>query len=199
MPRYREIYIKNLSKIIVWKITEEEHQLIDLIENPNVLEKVQNYKSISHRKQYLATQILLQQEKLDKLMTKDENGKPLLPKGYISISHDSNYVAVMLSKKKCGIDLQSESTKVMRIKHKFYDEDDAEIIGQEVPFYTLIWSLKEALYKVNGDPMVYFKEHIRIKTILGNRIQASILYEKYQSDFQLAVKKVDDLILTFTV
>lgn len=199
MPRYREIYNQNLSKIIVWKITETEEELTSLVNDNKVLDIVLQYKSLSHRKQYLVTNILLEQEHCNHLMTKDENGKPILPEGFISISHDSNFVAIMLSSEKCGLDLQSESPKVMRIQHKFYDEDDANKIGAEIPFYTLIWSLKEALYKINGDPMVFFKEHIRISEIKGNRIKASILHEKYLENFELMVKNVDELILTFTV
>lgn len=199
MPRYREIYNKNLSKIIVWKITETEDELITLVNDDNALSKVQLYKNETHRKQFLVTNILLEQEDCKHLMTKDENGKPILPNGYISISHDSNYVALMLSSKKCGIDLQSESAKVLRIRHKFYDDDDLKILGVEIPFFTLIWSLKEALYKINGDPMVFFKEHIRIREVNGKKIKASILHKKYLEDFELMVKNVDELILTFTV
>ena len=199
MPRYREIYNKNLSKIIVWKITETEEELITMVNDDAVLIKVKQFKNATHRKQNLVTNILLEQENCRQLLTKDENGKPILPNGFISISHDSNYVAIMLSSKKCGIDLQSQSPKVLRIKHKFYDDEDVKLFGELISFFTLIWSLKEALYKINGDPKVFFKEHLRITNIENNYVKAKNLHESYEEKIDLMFKNIDELILTFTV
>lgn len=199
MPRYREIYIKKETKLIIWKVTEEEDELLSLLGDFDLPERFAKYKSESHRKQFLATQVLLRQEGLTSLITKDENGKPVMENGFLSISHDSEYVSLMISNKMCGVDLQSVSPKVMRVKHKFYAENDAIVEGDEVVFQTLIWSLKEALYKVHGDPMVYFKEHIRIKSIMGNMAKCEILNPDYLGEFTLSIKKVDDLFLVFTV
>ncbi len=199
MPRYREIYIKKEAKIIVWRIEETEEQLLSLLVDYSLPESFHNYKSASHRKQFLSTQILLQAEGVLGEIYKDENGKPLLNNGFVSISHDSNYVAVMLSKKKCGIDLQSLSPKVLRISHKFYDQCDTPQEGDEVSFQTLIWSLKEALYKINGDPMVYFKEYLRINSINKNTADCSVLYPAYKSDYKMSIGKVDQLYLVYTI
>lgn len=198
MPRYREIYIKKEAKIIVWKITEEEDELLLMLGDYQLPERFSMYKSMSHRKQFLVTQLLLKEEGLLDELEKDENGKPVLKDGFVSISHDSIFVAVMISKKICGIDLQSVTPKVLRVKHKYYDEDDALLVGDEVVFQTLIWSMKEALYKVYGDPMVYFKEHIRILSIDKNTAICQILHPDYTGDFKLTIKKIDDLFLVFT-
>jgi phosphopantetheinyl transferase len=199
LPRYREIYIKKETKLIIWKITEEEEVLLSLLGDVPLPERFSKYKSVSHRKQFLATQILLKNEGLLSLVSKDENGKPILDHGYISISHDSNYVALMMSSKRCGVDLQTVTSKVMRVKHKFYDDEDAPVEGDEVVFQTLIWSLKEALYKVYGDPMVYFKEHIRIRSIDNNLAKCEILHPDYRGKFDVSIKKVDELYIVFTV
>jgi phosphopantetheinyl transferase len=198
LPRYREIYIKKEAKIIVWKITEEENELISLLGNYTLPERFEKYRSMSHRKQFLATQVLLQEENLLDVIKKDDNGKPIIENGYVSISHDSNFVSLMISNKECGIDLQSATPKVLKVKHKYYDENDAQIEGDEVEFLTLIWSLKEAIYKVHGDPMVYFKEHIRIKSVNRNSAECQILHKDYIRDINLTIKKVDDLILAYT-
>lgn len=199
MPRYREIYIKKETKIIIWKVTEEEGELLSILADSELPERFKKYKSASHRKQFLATQILLKEEGLASLITKDENGKPVMDEGYVSISHESNYVALMKSNKRCGVDLQSIAAKVMRIKHKFYDDEDTSVVGDEVIFQTLIWSLKEALYKVYGDPMVYFKEHIRIHIITNNLATCEVLHPDYKGEYTLSIKKVDDLFLVFTI
>ena len=199
MPRYREIYIKKEAKIIIWKIEETEDELISFLDTTDLSPKFHSYKSLSHRKQFLATQILLKREEIQNKIIKDVNGKPCLKSGFVSISHDTNYVSLMISNKVCGIDLQSVSPKVLRIKHKFYDEDDLEQFGEEIDFYTLMWSLKEALYKLFGVPKLFFKEHLRINYIQDNIANCSILHPEYVGEYNVYIGKVDNLYLVYTI
>lgn len=199
MPRYREIFIKKEARIIVWKITESEQDLIDLIQNPIHLEAIRNRKAESSRKQYLASRIILEQEGLDTELVKDENGKPKLKDRHISISHDSDYAAVMIANYDCGIDLQSVSEKVLRIKHKFFDDNDKMIVPNELNGLTIAWSIKEALHKLNGDPLVYFKEHMRIISGDEHTVQTKILHPDYLKDVTLELRRIDDLYLAYTV
>lgn len=199
MPRYREISIKKEAKIIVWKITESEDELIQLIENETYLELVKSRKSISSRKQFLATRVLLEQEGIAHELQKDENGKPKLNNQHISITHDGNYVAIMLSIKSCGIDLQSISNKVNRVRHKFFDESDFMATPDETVGLTIAWCIKEAIYKIHGDPMIYFKEHMRIRTIEGSIVKADILHPDYLKNVTLELRKIDELYLSYTI
>lgn len=199
MPKYREIFIKKNARIIVWKISESEEELASMIENKDHLEEIRNRKAESNRKQYLATRIILEEEGLDNQLKKDINGKPQLKNGFISITHDSSFVAVMIADYQCGIDLQSISKKVLRIKHKFFDENDLMIESDELLGLTIAWSLKEAIYKIHGDPLVYFREHMRILSKDGHRIAAEILHPDYLKDVTLELRKIDDLYLAYTV
>ncbi|MCB9196138.1 MAG: hypothetical protein H6598_07915, partial [Flavobacteriales bacterium] len=97
MPKYREIFIKKDARIIIWKITETEDELADLIKTTAFLEEVKSRKSLTSRKQFLATRIILEQEGIEKDLVKDENGKPKLTNHHISITHDTDYVGVMIS------------------------------------------------------------------------------------------------------
>jgi phosphopantetheinyl transferase len=199
LPRYREIYIKKEAKIIIWKIEESEQDLILMLGNYEIPESFYKYRSESHRKQFLATQNLLKSLGLLGKLKKDHNGKPLLSNGFISISHDTDYVAVMVSEKLCGIDLQHVSEKVLRIKHKFYDENDASIVGSEIHFMTMVWSVKEALYKLHGDPLVYFKEHLRIEYLDRYKSIAEILKPNYAERYDLEIRRVDNIFLAYTI
>lgn len=199
MPKYREIFIKKEARIIIWKITETEDELADLIKTTAFLEEVKSRKSLTSRKQFLATRIILEQEGIEKDLVKDENGKPKLTNHHISITHDTDYVGVMISNKDCGIDLQSISEKVKRVQHKFIDEDDLQLADNELDSLTISWCIKEALYKIHGDPMVYFKEHLRIVKKNGSRILSRILHPDYVKDVTLEIQKIDELYLTYTI
>lgn len=199
LPKHRVIYHKKEAKIVVWKITETESELIQMLQEPAISDGILDRKSETNRKQFLASRILLKEEGLLHEIEKNENGKPFIPNNHISITHDTDYVAIMISKNSCGIDLQSISEKVFKIKHKFIDNDDVLLDLDELISLTISWSLKEAIYKIFGDPLLYFKEHIRIRKMDINTIYVDILHPKYLRSVLLKVQKIDQLYLTYTV
>lgn len=202
MGIYRTISYKNLANITIWKITESESELFQLCNDVKISEKAYLIKATTQRKQFLASQLLLKKLTIDTLLEKDANGKPFLTNGiHLSISHDSEYVAVMLSNLKCGIDLQSVTTKIVNIKHKFVHSDDYCFISNDLEELTLAWSAKEALYKINGDPMVYFKDHLRLTTVNKEDalINAQIIHENYSQKVNLRYRKLDDILIVYTI
>ncbi len=202
MPIYREILYKKLSKIIVWKITEEEEELLSLLNEPAIAENSKKYKNLKRRKQYLSTQLVLKHFNLFDSLEKDANGKPHIRNSdqYISISHDTDYVSVIISDKVCGIDLQHISEKTLRIRHKFLSLDDsgAPENKYDIDYLSIVWGIKEAVYKINGEPMVYFKEHIRIYKLEDNYAEVYILHPDYKNKISLSIQKLDDIYLIYT-
>ena len=80
--------------------------------------------------------------------TKTENGKPVHPDIYFSISHCKELCAVAVSSDNVGVDIEAEidPQRAERIRqyvlHKNEDPDtDA----------TLLWTRKEAVFKLKGD------------------------------------------------
>ena len=202
MPIYREILYKKLSKIIIWKITEDEDTLLSLLNAPEVARISTKYKNLRRRKQYIATQLVLNQMGLYDCLVKDENGKPHIKDAtdFISISHDTDYVAIIVSSKACGIDLQHVSEKTLRIRHKFLSLDDSSAPERkyDIDYLSIIWGIKEAIYKINGEPMVYFKEHIRISKLERDYAEVYILHPDYKNKFSLHIQKLDDIYLIYT-
>jgi phosphopantetheinyl transferase len=199
---FRTISIKKEANITVWKITESEEELFSRVGDDEKVSKALLIKATIQRKQFLVSQILLQELNLKESIFKNINGKPLLNNGeYISISHDTNFVAIMVSKYPCGIDLQSISSKVLKIKSKFVDDSDCFTTSLSEEDLTLAWSVKEALYKINGDPMVYFKEHLRL--ISQNKdemlLNALILHESYSQELKLRYRKLEDVFLVYNI
>lgn len=199
LPKFREIYIKKEAKIILWKITETEEELRSLLKKQSILTEIQKHRSELHRKQFIASRILLEQHNLLDCIRKDENGKPMIPEGHLSITHDSEYVALMISRNVCGIDLQSCTEKVFRVKHKFLDPTDFFPDQNELIGLTKVWSIKEAVYKIFGDPMVYFKEHMRLTGVDDKNISVDILHPDYKRSVTLEIRKIDDLFLSYTL
>ncbi len=202
MGIFRTISIKKEANITVWKITESEEELFSRVGDEEKVNKALMIKAAIQRKQFLVSQILIQELNLKDSLFKDKNGKPLLKNGkFISLSHDADFVAIMISDFPCGIDLQSISSKVLKIKSKFVDTYDFCSTSLSEEDLTLAWSAKEALYKINGDPMVYFKEHLRL--ISHNKdemlLNSSILHESYSQELKLRYRKLEDVFLVYNI
>ena len=95
--------------------------------------------------------------------------KPYLPgeKYHFSISHCGNYAAAIVSStERVGIDIEIITPRVERIKHKFLHADELSFVhtyGREkqIPLLTLLWSVKEAMFKWWGRGDVDFSEVLR--------------------------------------
>lgn len=97
-------------------------------------------------------------------IVKDELGKPFIKDDHrsISISHCGHFVSVVLSEKRCGLDLEFVGDRIQRIQHKFTTEAELD----KLKFLThseachMLWGGKEALYKIYGKKKVEFSEEL---------------------------------------
>ena len=83
----------------------------------------------------------------------------------ISITHTGEYAAVILHPcHPVGIDIERVSDKVARVKHKFLNKSELAFVDSrsEKTHLALMWSAKEALYKVMGQESVDFINDIII-------------------------------------
>ena len=82
-----------------------------------------------------------------------EQGKPYFTKLplYFSISHCKNGIAVLVSERECGVDIESLDRKVSKalMEHTMSEEELHEIDSQPEQFIAL-WTRKEALLKRRG-------------------------------------------------
>ena len=151
MPFYQDLTDKNAS-ILFWKYNEEDvfdHQA--LIE-PENFAKVEHY----HPKkliEYLMIREMLKMLKPDHKILYKTIGQPyLFPKdAFISITHSYPFAALAVSRKRVGIDFERIMPKILRIKHKFLHPTEIPWTENknEVHFLTVIWVIKEALYKLH--------------------------------------------------
>jgi phosphopantetheinyl transferase len=162
--------INGNAKIAIWHIAEEKNFF---------LQKVPLQREITHphkQLQHLAGRYLLQHLYPDfpyHLIEIADTRKPFLPNEeyHFSISHCGDYAAVIVSKDhRVGIDIELVTPKVEKIKHKFLNEEEIELVnGQwsmvngEIRLLTLLWCCKEAVFKWYGSGEVDFKDDIHLQ------------------------------------
>ena len=178
MPLVYQQNINETTRLGVWHIAEPENFFLKLV--PLQREITHPHKRLQH----LAGRYLLKELYPDfpyGMVRIADTRKPFLENEayHFSISHSSDYAAVMVSSTcRVGVDVESVSEKVIKIKNKFLsaiEMDMVESLGahsfthhQSSALLTLAWSIKESLFKWHGSGGVDFKEQLVIEEIILN-------------------------------
>lgn len=183
MPLYKSIAVNNETHVLIWHITESEHELHPPLKLENYSQtRLSDMKSEIHRRAYLSVRHLLAiAGYTDADLTYNEHGKPSLSDGVeISVTHSYQYAAIILGATPVGIDIEKQRDKITKIAQKFVSDKEFEYLDTSSNDYiknlTVIWGAKEAVYKLFGQPGVSFKQHIIIAPFqLQNGITKSLL------------------------
>lgn len=165
---YKEFKI-NEASVLVWKITENESRLEELLVNLDSYKSdLGKLTSPKRRLEFLASRVAL-----NAIMNRpvnviyDLNGKPLLENelSHISISHSRKWVAVIHHPTLVtGIDIECPTERINKIAHRFLNQ--AELISfsgnDETKKIQLAWSAKEALYKIIGSEVADFASQLSV-------------------------------------
>ena len=145
---------ENNNTILVWEISEPLENLISLTSNTDC----SHLKSDKRKKEFLACRILLNHFDKNLKISYSENGSPNLNNHqYISISPSGNLVCIIISDQKIGIDIEKISDKSLRLREKFSNSHHSKLNKEKS---TLIWSIKEAVFKFHEIGNVDFKKDI---------------------------------------
>lgn len=164
MPLYRDFSDHNAT-ILLWKYDEKE----DL--DPKVLLEEENYEKVKDYHPTKLKELLLVRKILKSVLPGHKilyNGREpyLEPRDFeISITHSFPFAALAISKNKVGIDIEPFNPKIIKIRHKFLNDDEADFIEErkETAYLTVIWSLKESLYKIHHSNYWSLKKHYEVK------------------------------------
>ena len=154
----------------IWKLSEPVTDLVSLFQfSSKESEEFSKIKVDRRKTEYLATRLLLQ-ELLNKKpeIQYHESGKPVLKniQKNVSISHSSDFVVILLSENKIGIDVEDTQRNIEKVANRFLHEDELKHIQKsENPQSATIlyWSAKEAIFKCTDKHGVQFNEQIFIQ------------------------------------
>ena len=191
MPITHKIEKKEAS-ILVWEITETLEDLLDLYGNINTA----NYTSEKRKKEHLISRIMVNKLCENGTIIYNKFGAPELDNGkHLSISHSNELVTIIISDTKSAIDIEKISEKALIIASKFVSEKNLIKLNKEKA--TLIWCLKEAIYKWHQKGGVDFikdiiiskffaKEHGNVKAYFRER-ELNLNYLKINNHYLVYV------------
>lgn len=200
MPLYKD-FSDAKATILVWKYDDNEDLPFEnLIETEN-FEKFQNYHPTKIKESLLVRKALQSILPTHKILYK-EREPYLFPKDYhISITHSFPFAAIAVSKEKIGIDMEKFNPKILRIEHKFIYPKEADffIDKEKVEYLTVIWSVKESLYKIHHSNYFSLKQNYKVEPFdLKNlhKINCSVYDDDDCDRFNARVEFFEDYCFT---
>lgn len=206
MPLLSDIRTPN-GRVAIWKIHETPEDLLERAQLSNDEHlKFQQLKTEKRRLQWLAVRALYRYMLPDApdVIEYNESGKPHLPflPYKISISHSDALAAVQLSENDiCGTDVQRTHPKIARLADKFVHESELGFINQKLheEYLTLIWSMKEAVFKQFGNELA-FKEGIQLEPfdlVHDDKTFAKVNKDGVSYRFELKWVRIEDYFLVY--
>jgi phosphopantetheinyl transferase len=205
------VFSKNISEqciVTLWKIEEDVAFFLKYLCIKE--EDLATYSSATHpmkQLEWLASRTCVKYtvellEHIYQGIEKDEYNNPYLSeiKGFISLSHTSNYtVAIVSLEDEVGIDIEKMSDKLSRVAHKFLSEPEYLHAGDDLFKMCIYWCAKESLYKWYGKKNLSFKDNIFIEPFEDNptMVKGEIFIDgNLKTEHDLEVFYVDDFVIT---
>ena len=207
MPLHKTIYLSNNTKLYLWKITEDFDTLFNQVKlKDSSLARLENMKSESHQKGFLAVRMLLQHNDYDDFdLFYDELGKPhIKPQGCsiknieVSISHSFDFSAIAISDVKVGLDLEQIKEKTLRIAPRFMDITHLENLSEEdkIAKATVVWGVKESVFKLKNEKGISFPNHISESPfqLEDKKGKTQLHFNEIAEDFNFQFDFVEDYV-----
>lgn len=181
--KYEEIPISEIDHSI---FTEEESF------------RFASFISNKRRREFYFTRVLLQSFLPHAKLSYESTGRPTISEGHLSISHSQNTIIIGFSESLIiGVDIEFFNEKIHVIKHKFlssYESQHFDISNMEI--LTLIWSLKEAIYKMEDIQGLIFKDHIIVQS-LSHRGEVNVLKNDQKSRYLFDYQVFNNKVITY--
>lgn len=201
MPLYKTIQHNSNTQILIWNITESFEQLNQEVQlNEKNQLRLNGMKSEMHQRAFLSIRKLLALAGYSDFdLYYDEFGKPhLIDEKHISITHSHHFSAIILSNETVGIDIEMQREKILKIAHKFVNDEELERLqkmdtNDYIKKLTVKWGAKEAIFKIRNEKGISFKDHIQVTPFKLNEIQtlADLNYNSTNQKFTIHFSELD--------
>ena len=181
MPLYFKNKIDSSTTLLVWKIEEDFQTLLSEVElKLSSTKRLDNFSSNKRKLEFLVTRKLLAEAGLtDYDLSYREDGAPLLKDGFISISHTSDFVVIVVSERKVGVDIEKNRQQIFRIAHKFINaEEKSRFDTDSLETLSVIWNCKEAMFKLCDRVGIDFRENLNVTQIDfdNKKVKAELIF-----------------------
>lgn len=211
MPLTEKNILSDGAVLALWEITEPADELLTRLNNYKFDSSPIPSSNPVRTLPWLASRLLIcelyENETVELL--KDAYNKPSLSvnnKSWkISITHCGNLAGVLIHPNaETGIDLEKHDSRISRVKHKFLTEEELKFAGADTDTLkqTIIWSAKEALYKIYGKKELDFRKHLHISHFnpeTDKKITGIILKNEIRIQTEIQIRIIGNFVLTYCI
>jgi phosphopantetheinyl transferase len=117
-------------------------------------------------------------------LSHDKFGAPILSNGKaISISHSKHLISIIVANKSASIDIEAISEKALKVAPKFLSEQELKM-ANDAEKATLIWSVKECLFKIYKKGGLTFSTDLAVNDIKESNVECFIFEQKYTLNYE---------------
>ena len=173
MPLYKKEDFKDGGMLAIWKITESEDELKVIASSPtSEQEDIEQVQAPQRRLESYAVRALLTEIFDERVyLGYEEDNSPYIKNTHhtISISHSGEFVCIYVHENAdVGIDVESLSRNFDAVEKKMLSENEREYLVEKYRQVqlALIWSAKEAIYKLMAERNINFAEQMEIEKFI---------------------------------
>ena len=185
----------NEAELIIWRMDERLEELLEMSQH-HYDHEIENISNEVRKKERIISRFLLETLVGKKVEVKyADSGKPFCDGMHFSISHTKNFVAVIVSNKPVGVDIEYKSDRIFRITEKFMHPEELKTLSEcseKQKFALICWCAKETVYKIIEENGVDFAK-------MNCKIDSENIFLSYKSaHFTLKFLDFPDFFVVFS-
>ena len=167
MPLINSIILSNDTQIFIWHIEESLEELSENIQlTVEDLNRLKKLKKLINQKGFFAIRNLLFSADINpKNLLYNTMGAPVLKSGKkLSISHSKTVAGIAYGPNPIGFDLEYYQKKIFKIAPRFLHLEEGFVKkgANVIEKITLVWTAKEALYKLIQKKGINFSRQLLV-------------------------------------
>lgn len=177
-----KIHFSSPGVFIAFQKKESDVAFLEAFLFPEEQSELTQIKNEKRAIEFLNVRKLRSNEGINSPIYYHDSGRPYLAPEVrlgFSISHSKNYCAIGYGEKELGIDIEEIDERIERISSRFMIEEEEVFIGNDrLLGLTRIWTLKEAMFKLNPKTGIDFKSELILKSQIDNSFTGEMLTDK---------------------
>jgi len=163
-------------------------------------EKLSNLKNEKRRLEFCAIRFIRNQKNIPFSIAYNPIGAPYLVGSpmHVGISHSNVLVGLALAPFKVGLDIELISDRILTIKNRFTTSQEVALFSYtEAMNFTIIWTIKEVLYKLAGRLEINLISELMINSVEGDTANCLFLSAEGWRSVAVKFQEKNDYIISF--
>jgi phosphopantetheinyl transferase len=192
---------KNAAVVSILSL-RENHPLKETFLFDDEKEKLSNLKNEKRRLEFCAVRFIRNQKNIPFSIAYSPIGAPYLVGSpmHVGISHSNDLVGLALAPFKIGLDIELISDRILTIKNRFTTSQEVALFSYaEAINLTIIWTIKEVLYKLAGRLEINLTSELMINSVEGDTANCLFLSAEGWRSVAVKFQEKNNYIISFNL